>query len=180
MRKREKMLALGIMLTMMLVFTGTASADSASSLLGDNDVDLDFEIIIPTVIYFRVGNPAAGVVDTITLQDDNTDLLDGSGFTGSIAVELISTAGDVNITANISSDLTRTTAPIATIPFSDIAVTSTNIQAPPLINGSSVNSSVGGTVINETDTWNFAYTVPATPPPEGIYEGTVTYTVSTP
>ena len=177
MSKRAKWLALGIVFILVLGFTVSANADSASSLAGDSDVDLNFEVLIPDVIYFRVGDPVAGVVDTVTLQDDNFDLLDGSGFTGSIQVELISTLGDVNISASGGNLQDGTT--LNTIPFTDITVTSTNIAAPAF--GATVLSGVGGPVINTTDTWNFAYAwTTADPPPAGLYEGTVTYTVSTP
>jgi len=176
MRKTEKLLALGLALILVVGFAGSVSADSASSLAGDSDVQLNFQVIIPDVIYFRVGNPVAGNIDTITLQDDNFDLLDGSGFTGSVAVELVSTIGDVNITA--SGGNLQDAVSLDTIPFSDITVTSSVIQAPAF--GATVSSGVGGAVVNETDTWNFAYTVPDPPPTGGNYLGTVTYTVAAP
>ena len=170
-------MALGLVMILVLGSAGSVWADSASSLLVDNDVQLDFQVIIPDVIYFRVGSAVPGEVDTVTLQDDNFDLVDGSGFTGSIGVELISTSGDVNIAA--SGGNLQDLATLDTIPFTDITVTSSVINAPAF--GSTILSGVGGAVINTTDTWNFAYawTTPD-PPPGGLYVGTVTYTVTVP
>ena len=177
MKRKEMVIALGLVMILILGSAGSVWADSASSLLGDSDVQLDFNIVIPNVVYFRVGNAVPGNVDTVTLQDDNTDLLDGSGFTGSIDVELISTAGDVNIEA--SGGNLQDASTFATIPFSDITVTSSVITAPAF--GTTVSSGVGGAVVNTTDTWNFAYVWTSTdPPPGGVYVGTVTYTVSIP
>lgn len=177
MKKKTMMKAVGMVLVLLLGFTGTVWADSASSLTGDNDVQLDFKVVIPNVIYFRVGNAVAGNIDTVTLQDDNFDLLDGSGFTGSIEVELISTSGDVNIEA--SGGNLQDSSTFTTIPFSDITVTSSVITAPAF--GNTVSSGVGGAVVNAIDTWNFAYAwTSASPPPSGVYDGTVTYTVTIP
>ena len=178
MKKKEMVMALGLVVILVLGSAGSVWADSASSLLlGDNDVQLDFQVIIPDVIYFRVGSAVPGEVDTVTLQDDNFDLIDGSGFTGSIGVELISTSGDVNIAAS-GGNLQDISGP-STIPFDDITVTWSVITAPAF--GTTGSSGVGGAVINTTDTWNFAYAWSTPdPPPGGVYEGTVTYTVTVP
>ena len=177
MKKKEMVLALGLVMILVLGSAGSVWADSASSLLGDTDVQLDFSVVIPDVVYFRVGNAIPGTVDLVTLQDDNNDILDGSGFTGSIGVELISTSGDVNIAA--SGGNLQDLATFVTIPFTDITVTSSVINAPAF--GSTILSGVGGAVINTTDTWNFAYVWSTPdPPPGGVYLGTVTYTVTVP
>jgi hypothetical protein len=177
MRKKAMTMTVGMVMVLVMGLVGSVWADSASSLLGDTDVQLDFEVIIPNVVYFRVGNAVAGNIDTVTLQDDNFDFLDGSGFTGSIDVELISTSGDVNIAASGGNLQDLSTSD--TIPFTDITVTSSVITAPAF--GATVLSGVGGAVVNATDTWNFAYAwTTADPPPGGVYVGTVTYTVTVP
>ncbi len=178
-----------------LAMSDTASDTGAGALSAP--VDLDFRVIIPKFLSFRVGALGA-VVDLIDFTvpaanvGDDTNIA-GTGGTpgpGLVDVVLRSNAGQVTITeTNNSAGAGLGNGAAAFIPYSEIltATNDGNLPAPTLSDAASNTSSPvlnGGNVTNRSAQWTYTYDNTA------IYDsgtygtsangGRVTYTASTP
>ncbi len=166
--------------------------------------NLDFRIIIPDFLVFRLGTAGAGNVDLIDFDLVASATQPGSG--GPVAAtaasgDLGNGAVTVGILTNLSGNLSTTvTAPAAgmndgglnTIDYDDITTddTGTTLSAPQLVNGASAAAVTAVTGVTNTlaagESWTFTYDNTATPP-AGTYGGTggtndgqVTYAVALP
>jgi hypothetical protein len=184
------------MLSRKLLVSAVAALASAPVLVSaDSDIgigptgtqaqaNLDFRIVIPDFVYFRVGSAAAGTVDRVDF-----DLLatptqpgaggnlaanggSGDGADGSLTVQLITNVSNVNIAAtggNLTSGLN-------TIPFTQINRTDGGVIPMPAFGGNgNLSAGLPGTL---NDTWSYTYNNNTVYAP-GTYNGTVTYTVTT-
>ena len=160
-------------------------------------VDLDFRVVIPRFLRFRVG--ATGV--TIDLIDFTVPVADvgsgldiaGTGGTpgpGLVDVVVRSNAGQVTITeSNDSGNLGLANVALDRIPYTQILTSSSSgaLDAPTLSNsggGLSTPTLTGGNVTNQAAVWTYTYANTIVPEP-GTYGATgggggrVTYTATT-
>jgi hypothetical protein len=162
-------------------------------------VHLDFSIVIPRFLTFRVGT-AGATIDLITFtvpvaSVGNSTPIAGTGgdLGGGVAtVNVQGNGGQITITeTNNSAGAGLTNGLGDAIPYSQITTTSsdaTNLAAPVLSNGSSNTAQPvlnGGRVTNRSATWTYAY-ANTTIPGAGTYGGVntqggrVTYTAAMP
>lgn len=145
--------------------------------------DLDFRVIIPRFISFRVGTTGA-VEDLVEFNvaaanvGTGTDVARTNAGGAAIPVQLISNVGNVTVAAAGSG--AGLTSGGNTIPWTEIDGTSSdaaNFPVPAV--GSSLVLTAASGVISRTANWTFTYdntnTIAA-----GTYDGTVTYTASAP
>jgi hypothetical protein len=145
---------------------------------------LDFRIVIPQFVYFRVGSAGATIdrVDfdllTAAVQPGAGGVVPANGGTGDGAdgdlfVELITNVTNVTIAAtggNLSSGAN-------TIPFTQINAFDGNVIPVPAFGGSAALAvGLPGTL---NDTWSYDYNNDTSYAP-GTYNGTVVYTVTAP
>lgn len=181
----------------------TAWADEESDVAvggsASASVDLDFEIVIPEFIYFRVGTGAlngvdTGTVDTIRFEPTGTEMANGATVNatatsgdagnGTVNVVLIANPGQVTITEsnNGTSGLASTTSS-DTINYNTILTTGDDtIPAPALSNGGGTTTQVGaaGDFVNLSDEWTYTFNTSGVQVDPGLYTGTATYTAATP
>ena len=160
------------------------------------DARVDFRIIIPGVLRFRVGS-AAGGIDLIDFGPTAANLGTGTDVAatagsgdlgnGDVTVDILSNSGQITITHDsngaVLSDGTGNTIPYAEIltASNDVA----NLDAPVLGTASSTQPTLTGSLTDETATWTYTYdnTLAYN---SGIYGGVntnggrVTYTASSP
>ena len=159
---------------------------------------LDFRIVIPKFVLFRVG-PTGATIDEITFSPTASDVADDSGTattagTGGDAaggsgvnVVLRSNGGAVTISEdNDGGGSGLSDGGSNNISYAQIGTTDGgNITAPQLSDGGindsgAITPNIGSSVTSLTDVWTYTYTNPATPPAEGTYTGRVTYTAAVP
>lgn len=175
-----------------------ASAESnvvtgANTLAPGARARLDFQVVIPKVLFLQVG--------TGTLLADNTTI-DGVTFTvpaasvgagsvaapGALNVRVVGNNGNIALTAATTGALSNGIGD--TISFTQITGTGATITHPTFVDGGTsapvtITPNIGTKVTNLTDTWTFAYANAAVVPP-GTYGGVnannsrVTYTVTMP
>ena len=178
---------LGIALAISLLFCSPSAADEDLAIGGAAQsggagavVDLDFRIVIPEFIYFRVG--AGADVEIVEFAPDEDEVRNGATI-GPVDVEvrLISNVGNIDITS-------ATAGPLASgadqISFGAITTGSQNgnIAAPTLIDAGndSVTINTANQIINLSDTWQYTYDPGGVIPAAGTYTGTATYTAAAP
>jgi len=170
-------------------------------------VDLRHRVVIPQILYFRIGDVAIEqlkfrVTSGATRLGSNQSYSgtipppvgDGSPITansgGVIPVSIYANVGTVNLSYDLSNSLGLSDGNGNFIPFDEIDVVSadaTGLPAPALQNaGANNNISVpvtgnlfGGRVVRRDTTWTFTYEN-NTIPSAGTYNGRVRYTVSSP
>ena len=171
-----------------------AESDTALGAAGVASARLNFRIVIPRFLFFRVGT-AGGTIDAVDFDlstttatlGDGTDIPATSANAGVIPVQIISNAtSDITIVADTGGAALDNGA-TGTIDWPEIKVSSTtgNIPAPALNNAGtgSVTYNPASFTNNETGTWTFVYDN-TTLPEEGTYgslagtEGRVTYTTT--
>lgn len=190
MKTNAKMMAIGLVLTMVFCYAGTSLAET--SIHSDTaSVELNFQVTIANYIEFRVGT--AGVTtDTINFSPTAAELGANTPITGTggdaggsqVNVSLLSNTPQITITADNDTP-TGLENGIDRIDW--LSITTTDIGgnlAPPLLNNA------GGEVSPDTPlagpqtlstTWEYQYTrrvgdpIPSIP---GTYNGTVTYTAT--
>lgn len=175
-------LTLAAAVAMAMGAPATVVADSELNFGSSASADLDFRVILPQFIYFQVGDPTAGNVDTIDFDLSTGPEPGGGTVTGSatVTVSLITNipTGNVQISAS-GADLTGTAPNTDTIPVTDISGSASAGDIPVPTTGGSA-AAVGTAPFAGTDTWTFTY---ANPTPAGApiaadtYTTTVTYTV---
>lgn len=154
------------------------------------DASVDFDIVIPRFIRFRVGTNTPGTVDTVTFTVSDSVVGDGTSVTGTggdatggaVNVSVISNAGAINI-GGIATATGLSNGAGDTINFNEITTTSSQaatLPAPALANGAltAVNvTPTTGDITTRNAVWTYGYdntNVVAA----GTYEGTVTYTAA--
>lgn len=160
---------------------------------------LDFSIVIPRFLTFRVGT-AGATIDFITFtvpvaSVGNSIAVAGTGGdagAGVVTVSVQGNGGQITITeTNNSAGAGLTNGLGDAIPYSEIGTTSSdpsNLPAPTLSNGSSNTAQpvlTGARVTNRSGTWTYAYkntTVPGSGTYGGVNTngGRVTYTAAMP
>ena len=167
-----------------------ASAESDLTIgSGNAAAKLNFQVVIPRVLYLAVGTGNA------TLADDTTVDLLSYDYTGNVAaigngidsaaqnvnVRVLGNNGQIAIGAvGTGTGLVSSLAPTDIIPWSEILASSSSptFNAPAV--GASANPTLtAGKVTNRTATWSFAYSNTNIPAP-GTYTGQVTYTATMP
>ena len=175
--------------------TGIATGAAAQSGGAGAQARLDFRIIIPEFIFFRVGT-AGATIDEIEFQPTVNDVQTaaagiaatsgGDVSPGVVTVQLVSNAGGITITETNNGGGTGLTDGGGN--FIDYAqIQSTNNAGtivPPTLSNAGGNTSVvpptSGNVTVENGQWTYTYDNPATPPAAGTYTGRVTYTAAVP
>jgi hypothetical protein len=170
--------------------TSTGASPSANA-------SVDFQIIIPGVLRFRVGQ-AGGGIDTIefaptaaevaaTGTDVAATAVSGDLGNGDVTVEVLSNSGQITISHD-SNGIALSDGGTNTIPYTEILTASStaNLDAPALgTAGVTLPTLTGTNLTNESAIWTYTYDNAATYP-SGIYGGSVanngrvTYTASAP
>ena len=189
MKTTSKIFILGLVMVMALCYTNSANADSdfATGSPATASVDLDFQIVIPSFIYFRVGT--VGSINTINFSPTATEVATGATINGTggdagpgaVNVEVISNGGNITITELNDGGGSGLISASGNISYAQIitADTSGNISAPTLSDAGGNTSSIAPAgVTNLSDVWTYTYTNPATPPLPDTYTGRVTYTAA--
>ena len=175
----------------------TSLADSGSANGGSPSVavDLDFRVVIPGIMQFRVGTDAAGTIDEVLFEPVAGDVGNGNNVnattSGTVTVSLFSNAGLITITPTNDgggNGLNNGTVN-EDIPYSEILVSESNaaFANPTLSNAGGAADATTPTptsgnnkVTNyPSETWAYIYDNTAVYP-VGDYTGTVTYTATTP
>jgi len=165
--------------------TGAAAAPGGSGA----SADLDFQIVIPSFIYFRVGS-VGGTVDLVDFQPTSNDVATGAATSatsgGTVNVVLLSNAGGVTIEeANDGGGNGLSDGGTNYISWSQIVATSSVPGLdPPQLSDAGVNTSIiattSGNITAKSTQWTYVYNNTATPPVSGTYTGTATYTAAIP
>lgn len=197
MKTTSKNFILGLVMVITLCYVNFASADSdfATGAGATASVDLDFQIVIPNFIYFRVGTAVAGTVDTITFTPTAAEVATGAitagaggdAGGGAVNVDVISNGGNITITEANNGGGNGLYDGIANyISYAQINTGSGAIPAPALSDAGGTTATIlSAGVTNLSDVWTYTYTNPATPPVAGTYGtaangGRVTYTAAIP
>jgi len=189
MKTKARIILLGLVMAIAFCYVTSARADSdfATGSPATASVDLDFVIVIPNFVYFRVGTNAAGTVDVINFAPTPTDVTTGTTIAGTggdatggaVNVAIISNGGNITINAANDGGGAGLNGP-GILSYAQIHTgDSGNITAPDLTDGGAVAPVVitpAAGVTNLSDIWTYTYENPATPPAAGTYTGQVTYT----
>ena len=204
MKTTFKNFILGLVMVMALCYANSASADSNFATGGAAGpagagaaVSLDFQIVIPQFIYFRVGS--IGTIDTIQFAPTADEVATaattggtgGDAGPGAVNVSLVSNAGGVDITeTNNSGGLGLYDGTANYISYAQIntATNDGNLPAPVLSDPGSNSVSItptAGSITNIQTIWTYTYINPGTIPAAGTYGGAanggrVTYTAAIP
>lgn len=167
-----------------------ASAESDLTVgTGPAAARLNFQVIIPRVLYLAVGTGNATLADVTTVDllsyDYSSNVAAIGNGTDSAAqavnVRVLGNNGQVQIAAaGTGTGLVNSLVPAEIIPWTEILATSSTptFSAPAV--GSTANPTLSaGRVTNRTAIWNFAYSNTNIPAP-GTYTGQVTYTATMP
>ena len=187
MKTKARIILLGLVMAIAFCYATSVRAESSFAIGSPAiaSVNLDFQIVIPRFIYFRVGT--VGSVDTINFAPTPTDVytgttIGGTGgdaiFPGAVNVDVISNGGDITINTTNDGGGVGLNGP-GILSYSQIHTGDTgNITAPDLTDGGAVAPVVitpAAGVTNLSDIWTYTYENPATPPAAGTYTGQVTY-----
>jgi len=185
MRRTRATLILGLCLALLFCYAGSANAMSSSSSGTPTSVYLDFRVTIPTILYLAVGTVGA-TRDLVTFAV--TDLPGTGAVAGASSganpvpvrvAALVGAAATVTLRADSSSPLTNGST---SIPFTEISWTAAGNFSSGAFSGAAAQQLDQFTGPgNRTGTYAFSYAnnnyYPATVAP---YNGTVTYTLSSP
>lgn len=166
---------------------------------------LDFQVVIPSFMRIQIGDPVAR--DQIVFDMSGTPSLvaDGSPVTGSggdlnngeVTVRVIANGG-ITTSVRVDVDVTGGNSGIDCvgpgnctpggnfIAWDQISVSPGGIAcgtAPPILDnggsGFALYPPLGGGIVNENCSWVYTYlNNDPTPPVDGVYQGTVTYTAT--
>ncbi len=211
-RLNKTLLWVSCLLVVAPFFASHAGQDSDNNTNGglNVDVDLNHRVVIPQIIYFRLGAEAPGDIDKVTFNvspggvgDGNNQTYSGSssipigdgtpvsaGAAGTLPILIGSNVGTVNLSYDLSDPLGLQSASGNHIPFDEITVVSADpseIPAPPLANagsGGAISVPITGNFFNGRVVrrrTTWTYTYDNNQIVEaGVYTGTVRYTVSAP
>jgi hypothetical protein len=190
----SKKLVLKSLAALLLASPLLASAESQLTVgAGTASARLNFQIVIPRVLFLGVGTGSAtplatnATIDTVTFDYTSNPLAVGTGaaagtVTGAVVpVRVFGNNGQIQIAITNPANLGNGSGD--TIAFTDITVVSsdaTNLNAPAM-GGAAVNPviSSGTKVTSRTANWTYAYANTAQAA-AGTYTGQVTYTASMP
>ena len=136
--------------------------------------NLDFRVVIPAILRFRVGTDGAGNIDEIEFNPPVASLGDGTDVSatsggdvspGVITVSLLSNAGQITITeSNNSGGNGLDNGAGDFIPYTEILTTSSSgdFPAPALSDATNNDETVtptsgNGKVTNRSGTWTYTY-----------------------
>ena len=189
MSQRLRFAAAGAALGLFLATPVQAESDFAFGAGNAASARLDFQIVIPRFLLFRVGT-AGSTVDLVTFDFSAGGVDLGSGTPlaatsgGAVDVQLLTNAtGSINIAASTGGPLSN--GGTGTISFTEITTTVSagNIPAPDLADGASAPVVFSDGAGDHSGTWTFQYANTGIPE-EGTYGGagvgTVTYTATLP
>jgi hypothetical protein len=203
MKTNLKMKTLAAMMAVAATLAGTAQASDGTDTTSPYSVAnrVNFSIVIPAFLYFRVGPVGAANDPTLTFTvpaanvGNSTPVAGTGGDAGASAVnvEVRGNNGQVTIATTVSSasGLGTGTAADGFISFGAITTTASNasLAAPTLANSGITNTTPAlgcdvacaglGKVTRRTGTWTYAY-ANTTIPSAGTYTGFATYTASMP
>lgn len=158
-------------------------------------VAVQFNITIPGVMRFQVGDNSVGTAPTVnwptavtTANMGNSTALNPDSITapgpgagaGQVYYQLISNLGGTNVTVQAAATTpnlactTAATCGATSIPWTEILLGTTGTVSPPAPGGSTLVA-YGGSTINTSGFWTYQY-ANTTVPLQGSYQGTVTYT----
>lgn len=201
MKTNLKIKTLAAMMTLATAsISGTALAASGTDTAAAYSVanPVNFSIVIPGFLFFRVG--AVATTNTMVFTVPATNVGDttpvaatgGDAAASSVTVQVRGNNGQITIGTTVASasGLGTGTAADGFIPYSQITTASSdaaNLAAPVLANAAIPNvlpvlggGPVGaGRVTNRAATWTYSY-LNATVPSAGNYTGTATYTATMP
>jgi len=207
MKTKARIILLGLVMAVVFCYVTSVRAESNSATGADAAsggagavVNLDFQIVIPSFIYFRVGAAGGGNVDIINFAP--TDLTPGAITAGTggdltggrVTLSLVSNAGNIRIMENNdSSGAGLGNGSGSWISYAQITTATSDGNLPaPILSNSGGNTSFPtavGNITNVQTDWLYTYTnpaTPATPPAAGTYGvgggtgGSVTYTAAIP
>jgi len=153
---------------------------------------VDFSLVIPAVLYFRVGTDAAATIDVITFSPAAANVGDSSVIAG---VGGDATGGKVNVTVRGNHGQVTIATTVASanglgtgvpadgfVSYGEIATSSSdaNVPAPTLANAGIANVNVllnSNKSTNRTAVWTYTY-ANSTTPTAGTYSGRATYTAT--
>ncbi len=153
---------------------------------------VDFSIVIPAVLYFRVGTDAGGSIDVVTFSPaaaivGDSSVVAGSGGDaggGKVNVTVRGNNGQVTIATSVASPngLGTGNAADGFVSYGEIATGSNdgNVPAPVLANAGIPNVNVvlsANKSTNRTAVWTYTY-ANSTMPTAGTYSGRATYTAT--
>ena len=185
MRRTRETLLLGLCLALLFCYAGSAKAESTSSGGTPTTARLDFRITIPTILYLQVGTAGTTrdlVTFAVTDVPGSGAVAGTSSGTNPVPVRvaaLVGAAATVTLRADSSSPLTNGST---TIPFTEISWTAAGNFSSGAFSGAAAQQLDQFTGPgNRTGSYAFSYAnnnyYPATVAP---YNGTVTYTLSSP
>jgi hypothetical protein len=207
MKTKARITLFGLVMVIGLCYANFANAESsfvtggaAGSGGGGTSVNLDFQIVIPQFLFFRVGSANAFVnqIEFTPTGDEVANATAGIGATaasgdlgsGSVTVSIVS-----NATSAVDSVVITETNDFMTfgltdgsgnwISYNQINTGSNNglLPAPDLSDSSSNSVTIApnvGNITNIQAQWTYTYDNPATIPVAGTYGGQVTYTAAIP
>jgi hypothetical protein len=127
--------------------------------------NLDFRVVIPTFLRFRIGNPVGITLVDFDMSGSEDLVGDGSDVArtngGAVPVQLVFNGGTTaSIQATAPAGLTNGSG--GTIAYSEILSSSdnANLDAPILVNGLGVAVPVlggGSGILNQSANWTFSY-----------------------
>ena len=207
MKTKARIILLGLVMAIALCYVTSVRAESSFVTGGAAQsggtgaaVNLDFQITIPSFLYFRVGSIAA--TDQIQFAPTADEVATAATTTGTggdlgsgtVTVSIVSNAGlgaGVDITETNSSGgsgLADGTGNF--ISYAEINTATNNGALPaPVLSDAGSNSvniaATAGAITNRQAVWTYTYINPATIPAAGTYGGSsnggrVTYTAATP
>ncbi len=207
MKTKARITLFGLVMVIGLCYANLASAESnfatggaAQSGGGGAAVNLDFQIVIPQFIFFRVGS-AGATVDLIEFTPTADEVANATA--GIAATAASGDLGSGTVTVSIVSNTTTVANPVVITETNDTMSsglsdgsgnwisynqinTGTNnglLPAPDLSNSNSNSVSIApnfGDITNIQAQWTYTYDNPGTPPVAGTYAGQVTYTAAIP
>ena len=204
MKSHKQQLLVACLLASLATATGNVLADSDSDSGAaplSASANLDFRVVIPAILRFRVGTDGNGNIDEIQFDPavvtlgDGTDTSATSGgdiSPGVVTVSLLSNAGQITITeSNNSSGNGLDNGAGDFIPYTEILTASSNGDFPaPALSDAANNdetvtpSSGNGKVTNRSGTWTYTYdntdVYPAGDYGGSANGGRVTYTAASP
>jgi hypothetical protein len=191
MKTKARIILLGLVIAIAFCYVTSVRAESnfATGAGATASARLDFQIVIPPFVYFRVGTVGAGSIDTINFSPTAAEVATGAVTTGTggdagggaVNVDLISNGGNITITESNDGGGTGLNSLSGSISYAQVNTTDGSIPAPILsdVGGNNVSILSAG-ITNLSDVWTYTYTNPAAPPLPDTYTGQVTYTAAIP
>ena len=191
MKTDAKMMAIGLVLTMVFCYAGPVLAETGTGTTSAS-ARLNFRVTIAEYIEFQIGSAGAGNIDEIQFSPSLADIqgsteIGGSGGDqtgGAVSVRLLSnTSNAVTITAYNPSGTGLWNGGSEYINYANIITTDTGGGlTPPILSNAGGNTTalgIGPNDINTIWTYTYQHTTGLDPLP-GTYTGQVTYTASAP